>query len=103
MGEKQGVVCPCVVCCTPTFPGPSASRKPGLRKQFTSSQSVASLDSKVENPHPKAGTRVRARKGAGGCIKPPEATMIKAATGTFEMITLQTFQNQEGGVGFSQQ
>ncbi len=23
--------------CTPTFPGPSASRKPGLRKQFTSS------------------------------------------------------------------
>ena len=24
--------------CTPTFPGPSASRKPGLRKQFTSSQ-----------------------------------------------------------------
>ena len=26
--------------CTPTFPGPSASRKPGLRKQFTSSQSL---------------------------------------------------------------
>ena len=25
--------------CTPTFPGPSASRKPGLRKQFTSSNS----------------------------------------------------------------
>ncbi len=25
--------------CTPTFPGPSASRKPGLRKQFTSSRS----------------------------------------------------------------
>ncbi len=24
--------------CTPPFPGPSASRKPGLRKQFTSSQ-----------------------------------------------------------------
>ena len=24
--------------CTPTFPGPSASRKPGLRKQFTSSK-----------------------------------------------------------------
>ena len=29
--------------------------------------------------------------------------MMKAATGTVEMITLQTFQNQEGGVGFSQQ
>ena len=30
---------PCiqVFSCTPTFPGPSASRKPGLRKQFTSS------------------------------------------------------------------
>ena len=25
------------IVCTPTFPGPSASRKPGLRKQFTSS------------------------------------------------------------------
>ena len=24
--------------CTPTYPGPSASRKPDLRKQFTSSQ-----------------------------------------------------------------
>ena len=24
--------------CTPTFPGPSASRKPRLRKQFTSSR-----------------------------------------------------------------
>ncbi len=27
--------------CTPTFPGPSASRKPGLRKQFTSSSKSA--------------------------------------------------------------
>ena len=26
-----------ILLCTPTFPGPSASRKPGLRKQFTSS------------------------------------------------------------------
>ncbi len=26
--------------CTPTFPGPSASRKPGLRKQFTSSNAI---------------------------------------------------------------
>ena len=29
--------------CTPTFPGPSASRKPGLRKQFTSSSSESLL------------------------------------------------------------
>ena len=29
--------------CTPTFPGPSASRKPGLRKQFTSSCSEKAI------------------------------------------------------------
>ena len=35
--------------CTPTFPGPSASRKPGLRKQFPSSSSSSNTESHVES------------------------------------------------------
>jgi len=54
MREKQRIMCGkrllavCMVflgalSCTPTFPGPSASRKPGLRKQFTSSHLISMI------------------------------------------------------------